>query len=235
MSAGSTDRCSRRRYNCWQPARYCPRGAGAFNSVDLRDWTGLRRHHQSRRNLAPTWIYFVFITPTVVCLNASSNQHLGDLGKQRAADTLVGAALVLLASAITIGYSHWENNRGAGPTVDEPKIGQTVEPSPHEALTRAVASRGSGQQHIHNDARVPAGRRGFPANGAGEFLGHKVFTIFSPRPLLEFGSKSAGRPLPLSVTSTVSRRPLRLSDKVTIRCCADSDTPCWTAFEEARQ
>ena len=78
-----------------------------------------------------TWIYFVFITPTVVCLNASSNQHLGDLGKQRAADTLVGAALVLLASAITIGYSHWENNRGAGPTVDEPKIaGQAVEPSP---------------------------------------------------------------------------------------------------------
>ena len=78
-----------------------------------------------------TWIYFVFITPTVVCLNASSNQHLGDLGKQRAADTLVGAALVLLASAITIGYSHWANNHGAGPTVDEPKIaGESVEPAP---------------------------------------------------------------------------------------------------------
>jgi uncharacterized membrane protein YccC len=77
------------------------------------------------------WIYFVFITPTVVCLNASSNQHIADLGKQRVADTLVGAALVLLASAITIGYSHWENNHGAGPTVDKPKIaGQPVEPAP---------------------------------------------------------------------------------------------------------
>ena len=55
------------------------------------------------------WLYMALITPTVVCLNAASSTEVANLGEQRAVDTFAGAALVLLASAITIGYARWSN------------------------------------------------------------------------------------------------------------------------------
>lgn len=68
------------------------------------------------------WIYMALITPTVVCMNASSSSQVANLGEQRVVDTLVGAALVLLAAAATVGYSRWRQYRGAAATEDEPVI-----------------------------------------------------------------------------------------------------------------
>ncbi len=68
------------------------------------------------------WIYMALITPTVVCMNASSSSQLASLGERRAADTLIGAALVLLAAALTVGYSHWQQRRGTAAKEDEPVI-----------------------------------------------------------------------------------------------------------------
>lgn len=66
------------------------------------------------------WIYMALITPTVVCLNASSSSQVKNLEAQRGIDTLIGAALVLLSAGITLGYSHLAARRGEPPTVDEP-------------------------------------------------------------------------------------------------------------------
>jgi len=77
------------------------------------------------------WIYMALITPTVVCLNASSSTEVKNLGEQRMADTLVGAALVLIAAAMTIGYSRWASHRGEGAAPESPvMLGQPVAKSP---------------------------------------------------------------------------------------------------------
>lgn len=68
------------------------------------------------------WIYMALITPTVVCMNASSSSQVANLGERRAADTLIGAALVLLAAALTVGYSRWQQHRGANEGEDEPVV-----------------------------------------------------------------------------------------------------------------
>jgi hypothetical protein len=62
------------------------------------------------------------ITPTIICFTASSSAQVANLGKQRAQDVLIGAALVLLASAITIGYSHISKRNGQAPTQDAPAV-----------------------------------------------------------------------------------------------------------------
>lgn len=73
------------------------------------------------------WIYMALITPTVVCMNASSSSQLASLGERRAVDTLLGAALVLLAAGLTVGYSHWQQRRGTAAMADEPVIlGQSL-------------------------------------------------------------------------------------------------------------
>lgn len=68
------------------------------------------------------WLYMALITPTAVCLNAYSAAQVSALGVQRAADTVVGAVLVLLAAGITIGYSHLEQSRGHPATTYEPVV-----------------------------------------------------------------------------------------------------------------
>jgi hypothetical protein len=68
------------------------------------------------------WVYMTLITPTVICFTASASSEVANLGEQRAGDTVVGAVLVLLAAALTIGYSHLEQRRGHAPTSDEPVI-----------------------------------------------------------------------------------------------------------------
>ena len=68
------------------------------------------------------WVYMALITPTIICFTASSSTQVKNLGEQRAQDVLIGAALVLLASAITIGYSHLQKARGESPTQDLPAV-----------------------------------------------------------------------------------------------------------------
>jgi hypothetical protein len=68
------------------------------------------------------WVYMALITPTIICFTASSSAQVANLGEQRAQDVLIGAALVLLASAITIGYSHVTKKSGHAPTQDAPAV-----------------------------------------------------------------------------------------------------------------
>ena len=58
------------------------------------------------------WIYYVFMMPATAALNATTLAQVGQLGEQRAIDNLVGGLLVLIASAIAIGYSSWAQRRG---------------------------------------------------------------------------------------------------------------------------
>lgn len=77
------------------------------------------------------WLYMALITPTIICFTASSSSEVANLGEQRAQDTFIGAVLVLLASAITIGYARLEAHRGHGPTAEVPAVlGEPVASSP---------------------------------------------------------------------------------------------------------
>lgn len=85
------------------------------------------------------WVYMALITPTVVCLNASSSSQLPQLGEQRALDTVIGAVLVLIAAGLTLGYAKLEERRGNLPTVEVPAIaGTPVDPA--AASPQAVQS-----------------------------------------------------------------------------------------------
>ena len=58
------------------------------------------------------WLYYVFMVPATASLNATTLTQVGELGKQRVADNLVGGILVILASAVAIGYSSWASRHG---------------------------------------------------------------------------------------------------------------------------
>lgn len=58
------------------------------------------------------WVYYVFMMPASACLNATTLTQVGQLGEQRVVDNIVGGLMVLVASAIAIGYSHWASSRG---------------------------------------------------------------------------------------------------------------------------
>lgn len=58
------------------------------------------------------WLYYVFMVPATASLNATTLTQVGELGKQRVADNLVGGILVILASAVAIGYSNWATRHG---------------------------------------------------------------------------------------------------------------------------
>lgn len=68
------------------------------------------------------WVFMTLITPTVILLNASSAEEAAGLNEQRVEFTGMGAVLVLVSSAITVAYSHWENTRGDGPTQETPAV-----------------------------------------------------------------------------------------------------------------
>jgi hypothetical protein len=55
------------------------------------------------------WVYFVFMVPATACLNATSLNQVGELGKQRIVDNVVGGIAVIIATVIAIGYSHLAN------------------------------------------------------------------------------------------------------------------------------
>lgn len=65
------------------------------------------------------WVYYVFMVPATAALNSTSLAQVGDLGKQRVIDNVVGGILVILATAITIGYSQFATRRGESSDADE--------------------------------------------------------------------------------------------------------------------
>jgi MFS family permease len=73
------------------------------------------------------WVYYVLMVPATACLNATTVTQVGELGKQRVVDNFVGGILVLVATAIAIGYSQWATGRGEVSDFDhEVEVGREV-------------------------------------------------------------------------------------------------------------
>jgi hypothetical protein len=53
-------------------------------------------------------LYSIFITPTVVLFTSASIADVPATDAQRLGFTLIAAALILLASGITLGWSHYQ-------------------------------------------------------------------------------------------------------------------------------
>lgn len=64
------------------------------------------------------WIYYVFMMPATAALNATTLAQVGQLGEQRAIDNLIGGILVLIASAVAIGYANWAQRHGHASDAD---------------------------------------------------------------------------------------------------------------------
>lgn len=64
------------------------------------------------------WLYYVFMVPATASLNATTLTQVGELGRQRVADNVVGGVLVILASVVAIGYAHWASRHGHASDVD---------------------------------------------------------------------------------------------------------------------
>lgn len=64
------------------------------------------------------WIYYVFMVPATACLNSTTLTQVGEMGRQRVIDNVVGGILVIVASAIAIGYSQWSTRRGTASDTD---------------------------------------------------------------------------------------------------------------------
>lgn len=71
------------------------------------------------------WIYYVFMMPASACLNATTLEQVGQLGKQRVVDNVIGGVLVLLATALAIAYANWAARKGQGSDVDEETANMT--------------------------------------------------------------------------------------------------------------
>lgn len=64
------------------------------------------------------WMYFVFMVPATACLNATTLTQIGELGKQRVVDNVVGGIAVIIATVVAIGYSHWASGHAETAEVD---------------------------------------------------------------------------------------------------------------------
>ena len=53
-------------------------------------------------------LYSIFLTPTVVLFTSTSIADVTTTDAQRVGFTLIGAALILLASGITLGWAHYQ-------------------------------------------------------------------------------------------------------------------------------
>jgi len=84
------------------------------------------------------WVYYVFMVPATACLNATTVTQVGELGKQRVVDNVVGGVAVLIATAIAIGYSQWSSRRGEADDAD----GEIAAATPELAGAGAGASGG---------------------------------------------------------------------------------------------
>jgi hypothetical protein len=65
------------------------------------------------------WVYYVFMVPATACLNATTLTQVGELGKQRVVDNVVGGILVIIATVLAIGYSHLAARKGEASDVDD--------------------------------------------------------------------------------------------------------------------
>jgi MFS family permease len=72
------------------------------------------------------WVYYVFMVPATACLNATTLTQVGELGKQRVVDNVVGGILVIIATVLAIGYSHLSSRRGEASDVDDEVENVTV-------------------------------------------------------------------------------------------------------------
>jgi hypothetical protein len=75
-----------------------------------------------------SWVYYVFMMPASACLNATSIAEVGQLGRQRVVDNVIGGVLVLLATAAAIGYASWAERRGHA-VDDDPEAAQVLQPA----------------------------------------------------------------------------------------------------------
>lgn len=58
------------------------------------------------------WVYYVFMVPATACLNSTTLTQVGELGRQRVIDNVVGGILVILAATAAIAYSQWAMRHG---------------------------------------------------------------------------------------------------------------------------
>jgi len=59
------------------------------------------------------------MVPATACLNATTLTQVGELGKQRVVDNVVGGILVIIATVLAIGYSHLSARKGEASDVDD--------------------------------------------------------------------------------------------------------------------
>ena len=59
----------------------------------------------------PYFLWALVLTPTVVLFSATSIADVKTTGRERLAFTLLGGALVLLASGIALGWAHYQQAR----------------------------------------------------------------------------------------------------------------------------
>lgn len=94
------------------------------------------------------WIYYVFMMPATACLNATTLAQVGQLGKQRVVDNVIGGALVLSATAIVIAYSSWSSQRGHTDDVDHEAASITTSTSVGTAgIVGAAGREGQASEH----------------------------------------------------------------------------------------
>lgn len=79
------------------------------------------------------WIYYVFMLPATACLNSTTLSQVGQLGRQRVIDNVVGGAMILVASAVAIAYSNWATTHGHAHDEDPETVGLLDAPSPTPA------------------------------------------------------------------------------------------------------
>jgi len=97
------------------------------------------------------WLYMAFMTPAIVLFSSTSGAGVEITDAQRLLDTLVGAALVLLASAITV----WCGGHGISkPTPStRPRSAVTIASRPQPEPTPTIHSRPQGSL----ERRAPLG------------------------------------------------------------------------------
>ncbi len=90
------------------------------------------------------WVYYVFMVPATACLNATTLNQVGELGKQRVIDNVVGGIAVIIATVLAIGYSHLAAGRGEASEIDhevDHAVGAgTQATGPATAVTTAPAT-----------------------------------------------------------------------------------------------
>lgn len=75
------------------------------------------------------WVYYVFMVPATASLNATTLAQVGELGKQRVLDNLAGGILVIVATALALGYSHWASRHGQLTSADPEVAALSTPPS----------------------------------------------------------------------------------------------------------